>query len=277
MIADLHVHTKISNGSLGINGILTAAARLKIKYLSITDQDTMGAVSRASVVGGRLGVSIVPGVELSAYDFENEKPVSLLCYLPTYPDRMEGFFHKMADMRNAVFEKQIKLLCSIFPVSAGMVRTHTQGCTTVFTAHIMHTLMSCGYSNEIYGDMYKALFSPGKRCYVPYEYLPYEEVMQLIQSSEGIAILGSPTENGSLKIINKLLELGLDGIEVRHPKNSEKDMQIITKLCDRYDLLTTGGSDFRGMYETPVRPLGTCAVTEAEVEKLYEYKKKKVF
>ncbi|HOP12202.1 MAG TPA: PHP domain-containing protein [Oscillospiraceae bacterium] len=274
MRADLHCHTKISDGSLGIAELLMVAARLKMKFLSITDCDTMGGVSRAVVVGKRLGIEVIPGVELTALDPETGKDVHLLCYLPDYPDRLEGYFKRMSDTRKQIFEKRIKLICEKLPINPQMVMLHTQGCTTVYEAHIMHTLMDCGYTDKIYGDLYNAFFGKGKSCDIPLDCGDYTEVMQLIKSAGGLAVLAHPGKSDNLDLVDKLADLGLDGIEWEHFRNNAACKENIKQLCEQYDLVMTGGSDFHGMYETPIRPIGNNTVTEIEVKALYNRKQK---
>ena len=62
MVGDLHCHTKLSDGSLGIEDIVVQAKRTGIDFISITDHDTMASFSRAAVLGERYGVRMLPGV-----------------------------------------------------------------------------------------------------------------------------------------------------------------------------------------------------------------------
>ena len=78
MICDLHCHTKLSDGSLGIEDIIAQAKRVNIDWLSITDHDTMASFSRAGVLGERAGVKILRGVELSAWDKARNSKVHIL-------------------------------------------------------------------------------------------------------------------------------------------------------------------------------------------------------
>ena len=66
MVGDLHCHTKLSDGSLGIEDIIVQAKRTGIDFISITDHDTMSSVSRSKILGDRYGVQVLSGVELSA-------------------------------------------------------------------------------------------------------------------------------------------------------------------------------------------------------------------
>ena len=65
MKGDLHCHTTLSDGSLGIEDIIVQAKRTGLDFISITDHDTMSSISRAKVLGERHGIITVPGVELS--------------------------------------------------------------------------------------------------------------------------------------------------------------------------------------------------------------------
>ena len=101
MICDLHCHTTLSDGSLGIEDVIAQAKRMNIDWLSITDHDTMASFSRADVLGERAGVKMLHGVELSAWDKERNSKVHILCYAPSKPNRLEGLCLKSCEIRRA--------------------------------------------------------------------------------------------------------------------------------------------------------------------------------
>ena len=84
MKGDLHCHTTLSDGSLGIEDIIMQAKRTGIDTISITDHDTMASFSRAPVLGDRYGVKVIPGVELSTWDKKRQSKVHILCYAPNH-------------------------------------------------------------------------------------------------------------------------------------------------------------------------------------------------
>lgn len=53
MKADLHCHTTMSDGSLGLEETIAQAKRYGIDYFAITDHDTLSSSSRAVVLGER--------------------------------------------------------------------------------------------------------------------------------------------------------------------------------------------------------------------------------
>ena len=68
MKADLHCHTTMSDGSLGLEETIAQAKRYGIDYFAITDHDTLSSASRAVVLGERYGVNVIPAAEFSTYD-----------------------------------------------------------------------------------------------------------------------------------------------------------------------------------------------------------------
>lgn len=57
-------------------------------------------------------------------------------------------------------------------------------------------------------------------------------------------------------IIPELAKQGLDGLELHHHANSEKDREIIRAYAAQYDLFLTGGSDFHGKFEGVLVDIG---------------------
>ncbi len=81
MAADLHCHTKLSDGSVGIEDLIVIAQKSGIDTIAITDHDCLAGTVRGKVIGKRYGVNVIPGVEISAIDNEAGKKVHILCYL----------------------------------------------------------------------------------------------------------------------------------------------------------------------------------------------------
>lgn len=73
MAADLHCHTKLSDGSVGIEDLIVIAQKSGIDTIAITDHDCLAGTVRGKVIGKRYGVNVIPGVEISAIDNEAGK------------------------------------------------------------------------------------------------------------------------------------------------------------------------------------------------------------
>ena len=132
MAADLHCHTKLSDGSVGIEDIIVIAQKSGIDTIAITDHDCIAGTVRGQVIGKRYGVTVIPGVELSAFDFEAGKKVHILSYLADAPARLESICKKTSVARKRA--GQIMML----KVAA---RFRTQAAPQTFTNSILCTLL----------------------------------------------------------------------------------------------------------------------------------------
>ena len=64
MSADLHCHTKMSDGSVTIEELVILAKNKGITTISVTDHDTFAGSTRAKVFAKRHGVTVIPGIFL---------------------------------------------------------------------------------------------------------------------------------------------------------------------------------------------------------------------
>ncbi|MDO5014499.1 MAG: PHP domain-containing protein [Clostridia bacterium] len=277
MPIDLHCHTRLSDGSLGIEDLIILAANSDVKTLAITDHDCIAGNVRARIIGERHGVKIIHGVEFSAYDDEHDKKVHILCYLAEKPDRLEGLCKKNSLARRKAGQIMVIKTCRNFPINPEFITKCASGSTNIYKQHIMHALMECGYTNSIFGELFQKLFvkeGPENINSTPKYPSPFEIVRQ-IHEAGGIAVLAHPGFYDNFDILDELIENGLDGVEVWHPENSEEEIEKLIKIADENDLLKTGGSDFHGMYNSKPVKLGCCGVSEKELQALLDYKAKK--
>ncbi len=277
MSADLHCHTKISDGSTGLEDLIMLAKKRRILTISVTDHDTLAGVTRAKVLGERFGVRVIPGVEFSCYDYKRNRRVHLLAYLFTYPDRLEGLCKRIGEARKAASLKTISKVLRYYPITVEMVVRTATGSTNIFKQHIMHTLMHAGYAVTVFGDLYDKLFAYGTgSCAVEPEYPDVFEVLSLLQSAGAITVLAHPSVYDSMELLPELIDKGLDGVEVWHPRNKQEDVDKLLEIASANDLLTTGGSDFHGMYSKRPLNLGECVTPDECLAEMEARKEKKL-
>lgn len=276
MPADLHCHTKLSDSSMGIDDLIVLAQKMGITTIAITDRDCQAGTVRGKIIGERRGITVIPGVEISAYDSKNEKYVEILCYLPDSPDRLEGLCHRNIVARKKASQLMTLKIARKYPITPELVLKCATGSTAVFEQHIMHALLECGMTDKIYGDLYYELFSPesSENVLVKAGYSEPAEVIEAIHEAGGIAVLAHPASLGSLELIEELISLGLDGIEVWHPENTDEEQTVLQKLVKSKGLLAIGGTDFKGMYSKKTVSVGEYTTPDADVKALMSYKTK---
>ncbi len=74
---DLQSHSTHSDGALGAAEVVQRAAAAGVELLALSDHDTISGVSEAIAEGDRVGVRVVPAVEISAVDAGSPVPREL--------------------------------------------------------------------------------------------------------------------------------------------------------------------------------------------------------
>lgn len=272
MIGDLHCHTTLSDGSLGIEETIAQAKRMKLDVLAITDHDTLSSSSRAMILAERYGIKIIPAVELSAWDKKRNMKVHILCYAPQKPDRLEGLCIKSCTIRSECAKEMISKVMEKYPIPQDAVKKYTKGSKSIYKQHIMRALVNYGYATELYGAVNNKLFAyPDGECLVTREYPDVNFVLDLIHSSKGVAVMAHPYMFGNIELLKELVESGkLDGIEVNHHSANEEQKKWLTDYAKEHDLLITGGSDFHGLYNEVVTYIGAQTTDSENLEKLFK-------
>lgn len=273
---DLHCHTKLSDGSLGIEDLVLLAKKKGVATIAITDHDCLAGTVRGKIIGDRYGVTVIPGVELSATDEKTGKSVHILCYLSDAPDRLEGLCHRNSLARKKAAHYMMLQVTKRYPISTEFIIKCATGSTNIFKQHIMQALMESGFTNTIYGDLYNKLFdkSTEGNILVNPKYPDMAEVVGAVHDAGGIAVLAHPYYSDNIDSIPRLVECGIDGIEVWHPSATQEQQAELKKIATKYKLLMTGGTDFHGLYNEKAISVGDVDVPDDAIAKLLGYKAK---
>lgn len=277
MIGDLHCHTTLSDGSLGIEDIIVQAKRTGVDFISITDHDTMSSISRAKVLGERYGIQTIPGVELSAWDKTRNRKVHILCYAPQKPDRLEGICIKACEIRKQCAKEMVQNVMERYPITAESVMKHATGSKSIFKQHIMHALIDYGYTTHFYGRLNDELFNlETGSCVVEREYPDVNFVLDLIHSARGVAVMAHPVYYNSLELLEELAQKGkLDGVEAYHYTADKEQQKKILEIAEKYNLIVTGGSDFHGLYNAKPTHIGSNVTDKENIDRILRLANKK--
>lgn len=277
MPADLHCHTKLSDSSMGIDDLIVLAQKKGITTIAITDRDCQAGTVRGKIIGERRGITVIPGVEISATDTKRGNNVEILCYLSDSPDRLEGLCHRNIVQRKKASQLMTLKIARKYPITPELVLKCATGATAVFEQHIMHALLECGLTDKIYGELYEELFSPEspENVLVKVTYPDAAEVIDAIHEAGGIAVLAHPAVSGCFELMEELADKGiLDGIEVYHPENTPEQQNMLKKFAKEKGILALGGTDFKGMYTKNKVSVGDCLTPDADLKALMTYKNK---
>lgn len=276
MSGDLHCHTRLSDGTLGIEDIINFAKKKGLETIAITDHDCLAGTVRGRIIGARHGIQVIPGVELSATDEKNDRNVHILCYLPDAPDMLEGLCKRNSLARKKAGHFMMLQTAKRFPISTEFITKCATGSTNLYKKHIMQALIECGYTDSFNGELYDKLFSKDseENVLVVPKYEDVKAVIEAIHTAGGVAILAHPYASGCVDDLADYIEYGIDGIEVFHPSADEEQQAALKKFASKNKLLMTGGSDFHGLYNTYKVSLGDYSTPDDCLHALLSYKAK---
>lgn len=255
MKADFHVHTNISDGYNNIKEIVKMAKKNGLTHIAITNHDTVEGLEEAINLGILEGLKVIPGVEISAFNFEKNKKVHILGFnFNINGKNIKKLCDPILQKRNVNSILQINILINNgYNINIKNILHRAKGSEVIYKQHIMAELIDNGYTNAIYSDLYNKLFKNQGICDMNIVYVDAVDAVRAIKSDGGIAILAHPGQLDSYDIIDKLVDVGLDGLELNHEDHSSNDIEKIKEYSAIYGLVLTGGSDFHGKYGSGIK------------------------
>ncbi|MET3505263.1 PHP domain-containing protein [Halalkalibacter oceani] len=261
MKVELHCHTNISDCPLPIEAVLALALEQGVTHVAITNHDTTKGLEEAMETGRTMGIEVIPGIEVSGFDFSRERRVHILGYfIEPGHWKIDAVCRPLLEQRHRASQKMTeRLLAAGYEITWERCLELAEGGTGVYKQHIMQALIEAGYTDSIYGPLYKKLFSRGQNgeepgiAYIPMNYIDAKTAVKVIRLAGGVPVLAHPGQYRNFEMVPELVEVGLEGIEVWHPLHTKEHEQQAMELASKYELVKTGGSDFHGSYgEAPV-------------------------
>ncbi len=245
---DLHTHTTASDGMLTPREIVKLAARLKVKYLGITDHDTTIGLRDALDEAGKWDVEVIPGVELSVEWPTGEMHI-LGYYVPPEWGKLEEKLAELREDRRARASRIIEKLKGL-GIILDLDEIYSIAGESVGRPHIARLMVSKGYVSSV-EEAFEKYLRKGAPAYVEKRWLKPFEAVKLLRECGAIPVLAHPTTlnisaSGLDKLISRLKSIGLMGIEVYTPIHSESQVEIFRRIAEKHGLICTGGTDFHG-------------------------------
>lgn len=269
--ADLHIHTKMSDGTNTLPEIVALAEKRNILTIAVTDHDTVAAFAKPFDCGR---VRVIKGIELSTwqgktsvhvlgYHIDTESDILLSTLKSLREERRDRGFRILENLERlegisldstAISEKSPNASIGRMDIAREMVRRR-----------IVRT------PSEAF-DRYIGDDCPS---YVSTRKLTVHEACELIKSAKGFPVLAHPGVIKDFDDYDTLIDEGLEGIEVFYPKHSREQREFFHELAQRRNLVITGGSDFHGTSTPGRNKLGAAYMSQLYLDRFNEYQKER--
>ncbi len=263
--ADLHLHSICSDGSQEPSELVRMAAELGFDAIALTDHDTVAGIADAQAEGRKLGVEVIAGIEIST-DVDGVSVHILGYYVDPTDPTVQSLMIDGKSRRTERMERMVAKLNKLgYPLDLAELQA-SLGEATPGRAHLARFLVAKGHFRHVEA-VFTRVLGDGKSAYEPAQKLTAEEAIALVSAAGGVSSLAHPGLTGIDGKIGRLVEAGLDGIEVYAGRHSDAQIMRYLKVARESDLLVTGGSDSHGP-GSGARGMGTVRLPMKRVEAL---------
>ncbi|HSO80296.1 MAG TPA: PHP domain-containing protein [Chromatiaceae bacterium] len=256
---DLHTHSTASDGTLTPTELVARAARVGIQVLALTDHDTLDGIAEAQAAAAELGLTLIPGVEISVTWGGRTLHILGLGLDPTEPTLNAGLLgvREYRDWRAK--EIGLRLGAKGIPGAYAGALALAADARFVGRTHFARFLVQQGYADTV-RDVFKCYLVKGKPGHVTGDWASLEQALGWIRGAGGQAVIAHParyslTGTRMRHLIGEFRELGGVGIEVISGSHSRDETFVYAQRARDAALLASAGSDYHGP-EHPYMELG---------------------
>ncbi|MGM7672029.1 PHP domain-containing protein [Microbacterium sp. A93] len=246
---DLHMHSNHSDGTESPGQVVRQAHAHGVRTLALTDHDRTTGWAEATAAATSLGMTFIPGMELSAkYEWRS---VHVLGYLFDPENAaLRAETDRIRDDRLGRAERIVRNIGRDYDLTWDDVVEQTTLDATVGRPHIADALVARGIVQDR-SAAFDGILHPREGYYEPH-YAPDPLIaVGLITDAGGVAVIAHPVTAGRdrmmpLSFIERLIAAGLGGFEIDHRENTVQGKRILHDLAAKHDLIVTGSSDYHG-------------------------------
>ena len=249
---DFHVHTTSSDGVISPIEVVQRAYKNNVKYLAITDHDTLGGLNEAIEESLKYDITLIPGIELSTQ--HNNESIHILGFFKDDSYKSEELIEELAkikDHRIVRAKRIVHKLKETFNIEVNFDKIFKDAKDTIARPHIAREIIKCGYPYTV-DEVFDNFIGKSCKAYVPTLKLSTIDGIKLLKKYNAIVFLAHPKFifNSS---INEFLEMNFNGVESIYYQNTDEENHKFIKLANENNLLISCGSDFHGNLKTDIR------------------------
>lgn len=265
---DYHIHTKYSDGEYNENQIIEKVISAGVTDFAICDHDTFeGSKKVFDIIKNSVNdIKFHSGIELSCNTNYFKKPVNMHILIHDYNYEDEdviSFIETISSLRLIKLKRMIEFVEKEYNIKVNMqdVNKLLAQTNTIGKPHIYKVISKYHDINreDYYNKMNNLKTNDLKLC--------AEDVVKKLSAKNYQVTLAHPIEimeeyNFTFDdidiLVGYLKQLGLNGLEVYHSKQTKQQQKIFLGIANKYNLRATYGSDFHGENVKPNVYIGKC-------------------
>lgn len=273
--ANLHLHSNHSDAMFTPEQLILIGKSLGYYALALTDHETdSGVKSFFHHARAEGGIQVISGVEfygmydgaclhLTALDYDMDNPA------------FRAFVNERVELR---CEKTKKLLD--YGTSIGVIDGITWDDVVNFNPDgawlCIDSVMNAYKAKKMIppanlrADVFRSEYAKSVDSPIP----SAQEVIKVVRGAGGVVALAHPYHQ--TQYIPKLVDMGLNGVEVSHPGNHENTSYLAMEMAKEYSLYRCGGTDHTGAMSGCGGKHATVALQGITEEEFYMLKERRL-
>ena len=262
---DLHTHSIYSDGSMTPAELVRHAKDEGLSAIALSDHDSIGGVAEAVEEGKRIGIEVIPAIELSA---EAETETHILGY---YIDiNNQALLDKLEYVRQVRREREEEICEKLrelgFDVSMEEVEELAET-DVLCRAHFAKLMVAKGYVESV-KQAFDLYLANGRPAYSGRQAMTDEEAVKLIDEAGGVSFLAHlhltrKPHDELVSFVKRLRDAGLCGIEGYYTEYTPEMQDEFQAIARDLGMPISGGTDFHGAFKPHIsigRGLGNMSI-----------------
>lgn len=242
VLIEPHSHSTFSDGTFTPTELAAHLAKRRVRFWSLTDHDTCQGTEEAIAAAMTHRIRFVPGIEISAWDTRSIHVLGL----GVDPIILDTFATSRIQIRHERMEEMVFRLRQA-GVDVSMEDAQSAiGKGIPGRPHLAQALLKKGIVSSMQ-EAFDRFLAAGKVGYVETSWPRVEEAIELIRMAGGLSILAHPGKDDVTEAeVARWVEMGLEGIEVKHPSHTLRDEEHVQQWAERFGIFKMASTDYHG-------------------------------
>ena len=263
---DFHLHSTASDGVHTPTWVMETAAARGVRSLSLTDHDTTDGYEEARIAADRLGLRLIPGLEMST-DL-GKSDVHLLGFgFDVHSKQLQDFMKWQREGRLTRVVTIVQILIDYgMPITVERV-LEIAGDATVGRPHVARALLEAGHVASVQ-EAFDLWLGNGKPADVNREKLEPIDAIKIIHDNGGVVFVAHAVFIGEdyPEAVEQLARWGVDGLETYYKHYDPETVRIHEQISERLGIARSGGSDYHGLGNPDDREIGDIPFPDERVD-----------
>lgn len=253
--ADLHCHSRYSDGTLGPQELAARAHANGVQLWALTDHDEVSGVPEAQQAAAALGLRFLAGAEISVTFAGETVHIVGLGLDPHHPPLVEGLARTRSGRTQRAREMadDLQRRAGLAGCYEGALR-HVGNPSLISRTHFARHLVETGVCRDTH-EVFRRFLTDGKPGHVPHRWASLRDAVQWITGAGGVAVIAHPARynfsaNAEYALFTEFKAHGGQGVEVVTSSHSDAEALRYADMAREFGLAASRGSDFHSPNES---------------------------